>query len=77
MDNIDQIVTLVLQELQKYTGSNEPDMIPLGISNRHVHLSQKDLESLFGRGAELTKIKDLSQPGQFACKECVLSLIHI
>jgi propanediol utilization protein len=71
MDNIDQIVTLVLQEIQKYSESSETNLIPLGISNRHVHLSQKDLESLFGAGAELSKIKDLSQPGQFACKECV------
>jgi propanediol utilization protein len=71
MDNIDQIVTLVLQEIQKHNESSETNMVPLGISNRHVHLSEKDLESLFGKGAELSKIKDLSQPGQFACKECV------
>ena len=43
--------------------------IPVGISNRHIHLSQADLDVLFGPGYELTKIKDLKQPGQFACKE--------
>jgi len=43
--------------------------IPVGISNRHVHLSQADLDTLFGPGYEMTKIKDLKQPGQFACKE--------
>ena len=40
-------------------------------SARHVHVTQEDLETLFGKGYELTKKKDLSQPGQFACKECV------
>ncbi|MBR7092113.1 MAG: phosphate propanoyltransferase [Clostridia bacterium] len=40
-------------------------------SARHVHVSQKDLETLFGAGYQLTKKKDLSQPGQFACFERV------
>lgn len=45
--------------------------VPIGISNRHVHVCQEDLERLFGKGYELTPKKDLSQPGQFACEECV------
>ncbi len=40
-------------------------------SARHVHVSQEALETLFGAGYELTKKKDLSQPGQFACEERV------
>ena len=48
--------------------------IPVGISNRHIHLSREDLETLFGAGYELTPIKELSQPGQYACKE-VLTLV--
>ena len=40
-------------------------------SARHVHVSQKDLETLFGAGYQLTTKKDLSQPGQFACFERV------
>ncbi len=40
-------------------------------SARHVHLSQKDLDTLFGEGYQLTNKKDLSQPGQFACTERV------
>ena len=40
-------------------------------SARHVHVTQADLETLFGAGYELTKKKDLSQPGQFACEERV------
>ena len=38
-------------------------------SARHVHVTQEDLETLFGKGATLTKKKDLSQPGQYACEE--------
>lgn len=40
-------------------------------SARHVHVTQEDLEVLFGKGYELTKKKDLSQPGQFATNEKV------
>ena len=40
-------------------------------SARHQHVSQKDLEILFGEGYQLTPKKDLSQPGQFACEERV------
>ena len=40
-------------------------------SARHVHVSQADLEILFGAGYQLTPKKDLSQPGQYACAERV------
>lgn len=40
-------------------------------SARHVHVTQETLEVLFGKGATLTKKKDLSQPGQYACEERV------
>lgn len=45
--------------------------ILVGVSNRHLHLSAADLETLFGPGAQLTPIKDLGQPGQYACDETV------
>ena len=38
-------------------------------SARHIHLSREAVDVLFGEGYELTKKKDLSQPGQFACAE--------
>ncbi len=40
-------------------------------SARHIHVTQEHLEILFGKGHELTKKKELSQPGQFACEERV------
>ena len=38
-------------------------------SARHIHLSEAHIEALYGKGATLTKKKDLSQPGQYACEE--------
>lgn len=49
----------------------DANIVPVGVSGRHIHLSQEHLEQLFGAGYQLTPIKDLSQPGQFASKECV------
>lgn len=43
----------------------------INLSNRHVHVSREDLDVLFGKGYQLTKTKDLIQPGQFACAETV------
>ncbi|HAP43096.1 MAG: propanediol utilization protein [Spirochaetes bacterium GWD1_61_31] len=43
----------------------------VNLSNRHIHVSKEDLAALFGPGHQLTLTKDLMQPGQFACDECV------
>ena len=45
--------------------------VEIEASGRHVHLCRRDLEALFGPGYELSRVKDLSQPGQFACAERV------
>ena len=45
--------------------------IQIAVSNRHVHLSRKDIDELFGVGYQLTKMKDLKQPGQWAAVETV------
>lgn len=40
-------------------------------SGRHVHLCRRDVEALFGPGYQLTRVRSLSQPGQFVCRERV------
>lgn len=62
------VVKLVVEELCKWERS-----VPIGVSNRHVHLNRADMDVLFGEGSELTKMKDLGQPGQYAAAETVTS----
>jgi propanediol utilization protein len=49
----------------------EEVFVQVEASGRHVHLSRAHVEALFGKNHSLTPVKDLSQPGQFACKERV------
>jgi putative phosphotransacetylase len=49
----------------------QPFSVKLSISGRHLHISQVDLETLFGAGYRLTKVKDISQHGQWAAAETV------
>lgn len=61
--HVDHIVSAVIKEIR------EKLFVEVEASGRHIHLSQHDLEALFGVGYQLTPMKDLSQPGQYACKE--------
>ena len=70
MDKYEAVIKLLMDAVKSEGGSDELT-IPVGVSNRHVHLSQEDLDTLFGKGYELTNMKELSQPGQYACKEMV------
>jgi acetate kinase len=45
--------------------------IPIGVSSRHVHLSRADADALFGAGYELTRKRDVTQPGQYVTRETV------
>lgn len=62
MDPVTQIVEEVVKRLTELTFEVEA-------SGRHIHLSRHEIDCLFGEGYQLTKVKDLSQPGQFVCKE--------
>lgn len=74
--------TLLQEKITARLADAAPE-IPVGISNRHVHLAQQDVEALFGKGYVLTPFKALRQPGQFAAEECVTvvgpkgSLTHV
>lgn len=46
-------------------------LIPVGVSNRHVHFSQADFDVLFGKGAAVRKFRQVKQPGFYACYETV------
>lgn len=65
------IKTLNSQGSGSLLANNFSDGIPVGISVRHIHINQGDLEVLFGRGYTLSKKKDLAQPGEFASNELV------
>ncbi|MDR0853014.1 MAG: phosphate propanoyltransferase [Clostridiales Family XIII bacterium] len=45
--------------------------VGIGISNKHVHITEESLDILFGKGHKLTPFKELVQPGQFATEERV------
>lgn len=68
--NVEEITRLVLQAMESTsTKTNDvPVKVPVGVSARHIHLTQEDVEKLFGKGYQLTKKKEL-MGGQFASNE--------
>lgn len=64
-----ELVKKIVAEMEGAPAPADDTAIPVGISNRHIHLTAADVETLFGPGYTLTPLKDLSQPGQYACKE--------
>lgn len=66
----EQLVKMVTQKVISEL-ENTDDTVPVGISVRHIHLSREHVDLLFGRNYQLTQKKALSQPGQYACEECL------
>ena len=66
----EQLVSLVTQAVQAQLRLQDRQ-VPVGISMRHIHLSRREVDALFGRTYQLTPLRPLSQPGQFACQECL------
>ncbi|WP_226086110.1 phosphate propanoyltransferase [Mesobacillus sp. S13] len=71
---LSEITRSVVEELKKHNLLDQPtpkEYVPVSVSARHVHLQQEHVNQLFGEGYTLTKLKEISQPGQFACNEQV------
>lgn len=66
----EQLVELVTREVRAQLRLRGRQ-VPVGISMRHIHLSRREVDALFGRNYCLTPLRPLSQPGQFACQECL------
>lgn len=68
---VDMITETIYKEIKPKEESSHLFSIPVEISNHHVHLTRDSLDILYGEGYELTKLRDLSQPGEFASNEQV------
>ena len=67
---VEMITQMVLQTLNKMEEKSNGYQVPVGVSARHIHLTQEHVEALFGEGYQLTKKKEL-MGGQYACNETV------
>ena len=68
-NELEALTKLVISCMNKEREKGNGFQVPVGVSNRHIHLSQEHVEALFGPGYQLTKKKEL-MGGQFACNEC-------
>jgi len=68
-----EVIRTINQNQDSISTAHKADIgsIPVGVSVRHLHIKQEDLEILFGKGYKLSKKKDLKQPGEFAANEVV------
>ena len=69
-NNVELIARLVMEAIDKKESTSNGFMVPIGVSARHIHLTQEHVEVLFGEGYQLTKRKEL-MGGQFAANEQV------
>lgn len=77
MQDVKKLTDILIENFKNNSTSQEKKeiidyksmQVSVGVSGRHLHISKDHMEILFGRGYELTPMKYLSQPGQFAAKE--------
>lgn len=67
---VEMITKMVIQTMNRMAENNNGYQVPIGVSARHIHLTQEHVETLFGEGYQLTRKKDL-MGGQFASNETV------
>lgn len=67
---VEQIARMVLEAIGAMEERQKGYQVPVGVSARHIHLTQEHVEALFGEGYRLTRKKDL-MGGQYACNETV------
>lgn len=68
-NEIEALTRIIVSSIQQNKEKGDGFQVPVGVSNRHIHLTQEDVETLFGPGYQLTKKKEL-MGGQFASNEC-------
>jgi len=68
---VDMITETIYKEIKPKEESSHLFSIPVEISNHHVHLTKDSLDILYGKDYDFTKLRDLSQPGEFASNERV------
>ena len=66
-----EMATILTEKILESVQHYENFRIPIGVSNRHVHVSRADLDRLYGKDYALTRKSELGQPGQFAANETV------
>ncbi|MDD5067054.1 MAG: phosphate propanoyltransferase [bacterium] len=69
---VDLVTSIVREKIsQKQDLFDASYSIPVGVSNRHIHVTRESLDVLYGKGYELNPYRYLSQPGEFAAKEAL------
>lgn len=66
-----EMATILTEKILESVQHYEDFRMPIGVSNRHVHVSRADLDRLYGKDYALTHKSELGQPGQFAANETV------
>lgn len=66
-----EMATILTEKILESVRHYENFKIPIGVSNRHIHVSRADLDVLYGKEYALTHKSELGQPGQFAANETV------